>query len=84
MASGPEAMREEGGEEQYQRMEELNKSLNELIRKEQGWDVKTQSKSKEGGLTEDEKEELDKISKEFSDLGGINKLREMRNERGEK
>ncbi len=75
----------EGNEEdQYQRMEDIDKSLNELIRKEQGWDAKTQSKSKKGGLSESEREELNKLSKEFSELGGMDKLREMRDNRESK
>ncbi len=56
--------------EEKNRIEVVNERINELIRKEQSWDVKTQSKSKKGGLSESEREELNMLSKEFKELGG--------------
>ena len=62
-------------------LETVNEKINELIRKEQGWDVKTQSKSKEGGLNEDERMELDRLSRVFKELGGRDALRKMKEEK---
>lgn len=64
--------------EKFAIMQLVNERLNELIRKEQGWDVKTQSKSNEPGLEDTEKQELKKLSGLFGKLGGRDAYHELR------
>lgn len=64
-------------------IETVNEKMNKLIRKEQGWNVKKQDKTEEGGLSQEEKDEFKKLSDLFESLGGREKLREVRDQKKE-
>lgn len=59
----------------------VDERLNELVRKEQGWDAKKQKKTGKGGLSPEEKDELKKLSDSFEELGGRNRLQELRGDK---
>ncbi len=82
-AENPLENRGENEPEEKDRIETVNERISELVRKEQGFDVKTQSKSKKGELNELEQEELEELGKEFKELGGMEEWHRLRKLKGE-
>lgn len=65
-------------QEQLEVMILIDETINEIIRQEQGWNVKKQKT--EGGrkLTDDEKAKIDKLGAVFQKLGGRKKFHELK------